>query len=387
MLGVGTNTTTTSLTLGRTGNTATNVYSGGAITITAGASSTWSTTAGDLTVQAAGNLNLGTAGAGTVGLGDANATTINIGRSSDIARTINVGTGGVTTAQAVNIGSSNSASSTIIKGGNNGVLVQSASTTAFRIQDTSNNNLLTADTSSNKRVVIGNSITPINTASGTGDVVVGGNLEVQGKIYFGNSGSNAIYTSGGGGQLRFKGTARNSVAQTLTPEYAGAVMTATGSGANVGTMTSDFCANDGSGTASATYVNTTYCPTTGDYHNYYNWTTSQATAQDYDIFTRWQVPSNYDSSDAMPTITFYGWRTNTTNDAVTLTVRKGATVCGTATSVGGSNGAWNQATYSSSGSCGTLTPGTVLTFDIHLSAATGDHALVGEIGITYNTVF
>lgn len=91
----------------------------GALTLTGGAASTWSTSAGALTIQAATTnaLNLRTAGAGTVALGDTNSTTVNIGRGSDIARTINIGTAGSTTAQTIGIGSTGSTSTTTIQGG------------------------------------------------------------------------------------------------------------------------------------------------------------------------------------------------------------------------------------------------------------------------------
>ncbi|HSD56054.1 MAG TPA: hypothetical protein VLA92_02790, partial [Candidatus Saccharimonadales bacterium] len=93
--------------------------SSGALTLTSAAAATWSTSAGSLTVQAAGanSLNLNTGGAGTVALGDTNSTTINIGRGSDIARNISIGNAGSTTAQTVTIGSTGSTSTTTIQGG------------------------------------------------------------------------------------------------------------------------------------------------------------------------------------------------------------------------------------------------------------------------------
>jgi parallel beta-helix repeat protein len=332
---------------------------GGAITITGNAASTWKTTTGDLNVQGGTNLNLNTAGAGAVNIGTTNTGSIALGST------------GATTSVVLQAGSA----------AGNGVAVQSSSATAFRVQNSGASfTLFTADASATKRVTIGATATPYGSTSSNGDLMVVGNAEVQGLLYVGNSTSNAVYTASAGGPLRFKGTARNAVSFTLTPEYAGAVMTGDGS-SNAGTMTSDFCSN------SSPAINTGVCGVANDVHNYYSWTTSQASAQDYDIYVRWQVPSNYDSSDSMPTIKFYGWRTNTTNDSLTMTVRNGTTTCGTATSAGGSNGAWTQATYTT-GSCGTITPGTtVLTFTLHMTAATSDFVRVGEIGITYNSVF
>src|SRR5438132_1707717 len=65
-----------------------------------GASGTVSSSAGNLTLQAAGanSLLLDTAGAGTIGLATANATTINVA-TNNIAHTIHIGDGGTSTVQ------------------------------------------------------------------------------------------------------------------------------------------------------------------------------------------------------------------------------------------------------------------------------------------------
>jgi hypothetical protein len=95
-----------------TSTSAVDITSNGSTNISAGGGSTWQTTSGNLTVQAAGTstLTLQTGGAGTVNLGNQNSTTINIGSGSNIVRTINIATGGTSQAQTVNIGSGNSSS-------------------------------------------------------------------------------------------------------------------------------------------------------------------------------------------------------------------------------------------------------------------------------------
>lgn len=161
-------------------------------------------------------------------------------------------------------------------------------------------------------------------------------------------------------------------------------MSAAGSGTNIGTMTSDFCSN-----ATLT-INTTVCNTANDVHNYYSWKNTQVAAQDYDIFTRWQVPSNFDTTaGTLPTIQYYSDRV-TTSDAVTMTVyaTTGAstTQCGTVTSATGAANTWKLETYTT-GAC-TITAGvTQLTFDIHLVAATSDTARIGEVFINYLSNF
>lgn len=74
---------------------------------------------------------------------------------------------------------------------------------------------------------------------------------------------------------------------TLSPEYNNAVTNGTG----IGEMTSDICSdtlniNDGSS------AQPTICGTNETY-NFYNWTTSELTAQTKDIYVTYQLPSNF----------------------------------------------------------------------------------------------
>ncbi len=74
-----------------TGNAASSfTTSSGALTLTSAAAATWGTSSGNLTLQAAGTstLALDTVGAGTVNLGNANAATINIGNTTNTATTV-----------------------------------------------------------------------------------------------------------------------------------------------------------------------------------------------------------------------------------------------------------------------------------------------------------
>ena len=130
------NQSTGTISLASNGNAS--VTATGLITLTAGAASTWSTTAGNLTIQAAttNTLNLQTGGAGTVAVGDVNSTTINIGRGSNIARTITIGdTGGGSNAQTISIGNTGATSTTTIKGG--GGITINASSGAYSLQGAS----------------------------------------------------------------------------------------------------------------------------------------------------------------------------------------------------------------------------------------------------------
>jgi len=104
--------------------TGTTVIQGNGVTITAGAASTWSTSAGNLTIQAASTntLLLDTGGTGTVNVGTSNAGTVNIGAQNGLrSSTVNIATDSSGT-QTVNIGSDNSGDVTTILGGSSGGL-------------------------------------------------------------------------------------------------------------------------------------------------------------------------------------------------------------------------------------------------------------------------
>jgi hypothetical protein len=158
---------------------------------------------------------------------------------------------------------------------------------------------------------------------------------------------------------------------TLTPEFAGAVMTGDGT-SNTGTMTSDFCSN----TVGSLPAITTGC-NSGQTHNFYQWTANAT--NDYEIFVKWQAPSDFASFSA---VNFNGFRTST-SDAVTMTLYNAAgTSCGSA-SIAGTVNTWNNNTAVTT-SC-TPSPGEVLTIDVHLSVGVNsEFARIGEITLTYN---
>ncbi|MFZ1721600.1 MAG: hypothetical protein WAU07_03790 [Microgenomates group bacterium] len=176
----------------------------------------------------------------------------------------------------------------------------------------------------------------------------------------------------------YSGTARIARKYTLSPEYSGAVVTGDGSN-NSGTLTSDFCEQGAS--ADIPNTNTTICNTSGDIHNYYHWTTTQGTAQDYDIWVRWRVPENFAAWDTNP-VQVYAKRTDATNNAVTVYVHDTG---GTLNNAGGTQAAgtsWTQTAVALTG--GTWTPGSYVTFRIVLTADTGgDSVQVGEINLNY----
>jgi hypothetical protein len=207
------------------------ITSSGSITVTAGGASTWSTSSGNLTLQAAGTsqLNLQTGGAGTINMGVNNTTTINIGNSSNIARTISIGdTGAGSQAQTISIGNAGGTSTTTIKGGTgstainltpasggsinltttggsaninitaSGSIINKVSTdssTAYQIQNSASASLFTVDTSLSNISILGNNSNVLSTWSTTTAMTVGSpNTRVRGGAVTANG---YIYYLGG----------------------------------------------------------------------------------------------------------------------------------------------------------------------------------------------
>jgi hypothetical protein len=166
---------------------------------------------------------------------------------------------------------------------------------------------------------------------------------------------------------------------TLSPEYPGAVMTADGSG-NTGTMTSDFC----SGSSLRNIPSTLNPCAASEEHNFYTWvTTSQ---NDYDIWIRWQVPSDFSDFAASNAIQMYGWRTDSTaTTSVTLNLyNSSGTLCGTATNVATGTATWTQTSLGgtvTAAGC-SISAGNVVDFRVQM-AANNKTVRAGEITINY----
>jgi hypothetical protein len=163
---------------------------------------------------------------------------------------------------------------------------------------------------------------------------------------------------------------------TLSPEYPGAVMTANNTTGNThtGTMTSDFCSGS---SHLGIPASSNPCGATEE-HNYYSWTANAT--NDYDIFVRWQAPSDFSS---LSSINFYGWKNGATDDVKLTIYSSTGSVCGTATSISGSTSTWINQAYTITG-C-SPSAGNVLTFDLDLKVAvSSDITRVGEINIVYN---
>ena len=176
----------------------------------------------------------------------------------------------------------------------------------------------------------------------------------------------------------FTGTAQPPVKVTLVPEFSGATLTGDGSN-NIGAMTSDFCSG-----SSRRNLNTSVCTVSTEEHNYYSWT-SLAT-NDYDIWLRWKVPSDFSTLASSNPIVFYGWRTSS-SDGVTLTIyNPDGSVCGTATSISGTVATWNSTNYANSGCIPTADNFLLLRTTLSVGV-NNEFTRVGEIEINYKAKF
>lgn len=203
-------------------------------------------------------------------------------------------------------------------------------------------------------------------------------INTSGSSFAFTDGSNGFTFDADTGPV-YSGSARPARKITLSPEYPGATLTADGAN-NSGTMTTDFCENGAH--ADIPNTNTGVCNTSGDIHNYYSWTTSQGSAQDYDIWVRWRVPDNFAAWDSNP-IQVYGKRTDATNNAITVYVydTAGALENAGGTQVAGTT--WTQTAVEASFG-GTYTPGSYMTIRVVLAADTGgDSVQVGEMNLNY----
>lgn len=169
---------------------------------------------------------------------------------------------------------------------------------------------------------------------------------------------------------------------TLSPEYAGAVL----NGSGLGTMTSGICSdnlniNDGSSGQPTT------CGT-NETSNFYKWTSTQGTAQTYDVFVNYKLPSSFGGFVAGST-TVKG-KTDSTYSTVSYQVYKNnggtMTACGSSTSIStGVQTTWQTGTATSTAdpaNC-SFAGGNSVVFKITLSAQAYANAYIGDINFAF----
>ncbi len=241
------------------------------------------------------------------------------------------------------------------------------STAAFQVQNAASINVFSVDTV-NSRVVIGAVSAPTLPSAS----LIVSNAEVQATIRIGNS-TDGVDISGAGG-VTYKGTARPTRSIVLSPEYAGATLSADGSFNTLGSMTAE---NSGS---------------SDGWKNYYTWTTTQATAQDYTVMVRVTLPTDFDSWDTNALAVAYRTGVSgTTNNSVSLLVNNvsnspGTPMCSVSEAASTS---WANATCGSSSLSNWNTTNKTAVLRIKVKATNTSNAMaqLGDITLQYKSKF
>lgn len=195
-------------------------------------------------------------------------------------------------------------------------------------------------------------------------------------VTIGTAANGSIFTASG---VQYTGTARPTRTISLAPEYAGATFQSNGGANSLGSLSSDFCSSIQTPT-----VNNAACGGSEE-RNYYSWTTTQGSAQEYWIFVRYRVPSDYDTG-SMTNLKLAA-RGAISSDAVGITMYKGGTACATVSDVTSTSTAWIDTPISSPlGSC-SIVADDMITFKISLSTTSAGTARAGEISFTYRSKF
>ncbi len=247
------------------------------------------------------------------------------------------------------------------------------SETAFQVIDAASAALFTVDTA-NTIVKVGTT----GSATLAGASLLTTSAEVTTTLRIGTA-TDGVEFSASGAPV-YRGDARPTRSIMLVPEYPGATMSPDGSN-NSGAMTSDFCSG-----VSLLGINTSVCDTT-EQHNYYSWTSTSGD-NDYDIYIRYQMPSDFSVFAADDTIKMYGWRTDGTNNKVELAMfQADGTQCGTTTNVATGTATWTQVALDGNETSCSVQANDVITFRIRLTATASEFARAGEISFEYRSSF
>ena len=202
-----------------------------------------------------------------------------------------------------------------------------------------------------------------------GDIMAEGVLSLgplgdQGSIRY-NSTDNVIEFSNDGSTWLPLGAA--TVKIVLSPEYAGAVLSADGS-SNTGTMTSDSDANS---------------------KNYYEWNSSETSLNDYDVRVRFTLPSDFDTwSSTALTLNFVTEDTGANSKAdIYLYLATSATVDDSATNgASSSGGTWTSMSLQNADLNECNAAGETCMLIIRMYSANDSYTRVGDIELNYNRV-
>jgi hypothetical protein len=329
----------------------------------------------------------GTSGAVTLDVGAGNGITVNaddvaVNQAYDFAFTGNVS---FTPGSTGDVAFATDADSNVQ------ITASAGNTSAFVVTNSTSKSVVTVDTSNGKLVLGDTSASGVtgaltfNTSNNAQTVTLTSGATSSGYTLTlptaAPGANNYCLVSSTTGALSFAacGATGGNYKVTLAPEYPGAVVTGDGS-SNTGTMTGDFC----SGSSLRSIPSASNPCGASEEHNYYTWVT---TAQnDYDIWVRWQVPSDFSDFAASNAVQMYGWRTDSTaTTEVNLSMYNASgTQCGTTTNVATGTAAWTQTSMSgtvTASGC-SISAGDVIDLRIQLNA-NNKTVRAGEITINY----
>ena len=280
----------------------------------------------------------------------------------DVAGGIKAGTGDafqVATTGAVTCAGLNAGSGLITTSGNITTTGTGAITSANGLTVSAGGATISGNISQTTTATTGNGLAIDGSTVTTGNVVkitVNPTTMTTGKALAIHDGTNNIFT------VTDTGVVTQLRTIYLVPEYENSLKMPDGS-SNRGTLKTKYADN----------------------HSYYEWTTNEPTAQDYDIVVRVKLPDGFSSFDATAPIKLYNKVSDVTgNTKVDVTMFDTANVAVTLT--GGSalkNATWTESTITISGTP-TFTAGGWVTFIIKLTADQNDTVDVGELSLKGN---
>jgi len=246
------------------------------------------------------------------------------------------------------------------------------------LSDNKNFTINAADTATDSSIVFNLQCTTCSASGGRFAIQDAGvdifTVNPNGDLILGTASNNMTLVASNGYKPVLNGTAQNTKYIRLHAEYPSVVLTADGSN-NLGTMTSGYSQTDRM--------------------NYYNWTTTQGTNQDYDIVVQVPLPADFASWNTNP-ISISTYSSDLTNGLITLEARDsgGTQQCNFVNITPGQNGtpaSTNTWVGPHSSACtlsaGTYTAGDYITLRIKLQAPNGGSTRVGNITLSYKSKF
>ena len=268
-------------------------------------------------------------------------------------------------------------------------LIQSStnSSTAFQVQNTSGYDIITGDTT-NSQLILGqssflNGTLEFANATNTNSIIL--TTAAPTTTYSlvlpaaaGTTGQclQAGTVSGASVPLNWGSCTDSASAKqvTLIPAFAGAVFSpASGDGTNTGYMQNNYV--------------TGLTAAQGYQHNFYQWSTDQTTAQDYDVIARYQLPSNFTSFVSGSWNAWVYATATGSGQAISYIIRDAAGDSCSTGSLALTAGTWTQdaITDPSTTSPCSFSANNVITIDFRFTAVqpSTDYVELGEVQFSY----